>query len=133
MDPLEFFRSAVDDLEQIQSAMSGIAASPDANWKRQIIESRRKLQAQISVVSEAIRQCESGMPSPELTVRLLVALSKMRSTLAIHQAKWPAVAIDVSSADYAESLASVRQANRTFISLAREALASRPALIPRSN
>jgi hypothetical protein len=47
----------------------------------------------------------------------------MRSALALHQANWPAVSIDPSNPDYAQSTANVRAANRVFIDLARRVLA----------
>lgn len=120
---LEQFRSAVEELETIQQQLASVAKEQGCDWRRELIDLRRKLQMQIGVVAAAIGNTPSLSRDSERGPALSEALSKMRSALALHQANWPAVSIDPASFQYAQSTATVRAANRAFIDLVREALA----------
>jgi hypothetical protein len=122
LDDLQAFREAVAELERVQAAMADVTNSGGENWKREFIDLRRQLQAQIGQVARAASACRGLATSDVLARDIQEALSRMRTAVALHQANWPAVSIDPADPGYIKSSASVRAANRAFIDLAQQVL-----------
>ena len=125
MSDLTAFRDGVSELERIQAKMAGLSKCDEADWRRGLIDLRRQLQSQISRVATVAKDCDRLVSDQRLASQVRDALSHMRSTLALHQADWPAVAIDPESLDYRMSVESVRTANRAFLDLAKQVLVGR--------
>ena len=126
MDEVEPFRQAFSELVRIQAAIVDVTKAADADWRRQLIQLRRRAQTQMSDVAHALDQCRILSADTGIGRELREALSKMRSTLALHQANWSAVAIDPLNPDFVRSTAAVRAANRHFINLAHQFLGGEP-------
>lgn len=122
MSDLEAFRESVSELQRVQVALGGIDKDNGHDWRREFIDLRRKLQLQISNVATAANGSRRLSGDDGLAREVKSALSRMRSTLALHQANWPAVAIDGDNPAYVRSTASVRDANKAFMEVARRVL-----------
>ena len=126
MDELQAFRESVAELERVQAAMARVSNSGGENWKREFIELRRQLQAQIGLVARAASDCRR-LTTSDVARDIQESLSRMRTAVALHQANWPAVSIVPADPGYIESSASVRAANRAFIDLAQQLLSGEAA------
>lgn len=107
------FRAAVAELGRIQSDIVAASCSDHDGWRRDLIALRRTLQAQMTMLSQLIDGGDVDTPA-----ELREALNRMRSKVALHQANWPAVAIDRDHPDYRASVQNVRDANAEFIAVA---------------
>jgi hypothetical protein len=119
VDSLQILSDALAELEQILTRMAEMTKRTDANWKREFIEMRRQLQLQLLSVGTAADQCAEIKRNPDASAKLRAGWTKMRSTLALHQANWPAVRIDRENAEYLESTRKTRATNWEFVELAR--------------
>lgn len=108
------FLAAVAELGRIQREIVLVSAAERDGWRRDLIELRRALQAQITLVSQTIDERAADDALRE-------ALNQMRSKVALHQANWPAVAIDRADPAYRASVQDVRAANNAFMALAERA------------
>jgi hypothetical protein len=104
------FKSELAQLAEIQAAMAKAVTTGSGNWRRELVDLRRKLQTQITAVALAIDDCEIFKDNNEIKRNLRDSLSAMRSALALHQGDWPAVSIDPSDPAYVNSTAAVRAA-----------------------
>ena len=122
MQQAQSFRSAVAELQLIQAAIVEASGRTDDGWKHALIDLRRRLQVQITEVSDAIKACAAISADPEAQRSLSQALSRMRSAVALHQARWPAVQINRGDPGYLQSVAGVRAANEAFLAEARRVM-----------
>ena len=120
MDPARALASALTELERIQGAMAGLSSSAGVDWRRDLINLRRQLQAQITELGEVAKRCDALRERVGPGQDFWDRFAKMRATVALHQARWPAVAIDQSDPGYQQSIAGVRAANRAFVALAKD-------------
>ena len=120
MDSARALASALTELERIQGAMAGLSSSAGADWRRDLINLRRQLQAQITELGEVADRCDALRERTGPGQDFWDRFAKMRATVALHQARWPAVAIDQADPAYQQSIAAVRAANKTFVSLAKD-------------
>jgi hypothetical protein len=122
MDPKQALASALTELERIQAAMAGLSSSDGDDWRRDLIALRRELQVKIAELSEVAERCDALRERSGPGHDFWDKLARMRATVALHQARWPAVAIDQANPDYQQSIAGVRAANRAFVALAKDLL-----------
>ena len=123
MDSLQAFSEALAELERILTAMAEMSKRTDPDWKREFIEMRRQLQSQLATVAAAADQCLQIKGNPEAATKLREGWTKMRSSLALHQANWPAVRIDREDKSYLDSASKTRATNWAFVELARQIIA----------
>jgi hypothetical protein len=112
-------RATLDRLEEIQADLAKIATRTDEARKLDMVHLRRDLTSQIALVGKTIEPVLVGMGDPALLATFRAKFAHMRSEAAIHQAKWPAVRLGESAAEYALSVLNVREANRDFINWTR--------------
>lgn len=103
--------------------MAEMSNRTDPEWKREFIEMRRQLQSQLVTVVAAADRCAQIKSNPESATKLREGWTKMRSTLALHQANWPAVRIDQDDPGYRDSVNKTRATNWAFVDLARQIIA----------
>ncbi|WP_257557355.1 hypothetical protein [Sphingobium sp. CFD-2] len=108
------FRQAARDLEQLHREIAELDIDDERAWKKQLIDLRRRLQTQISSVGALVSKFSEFGVDRETARSFGNRFAAMRSKIALHQADWPAVAIDQKDPLYLESLANVRRANRDF-------------------
>ena len=126
MESLDHFREAIAKLESLHGELAALPKSGAEDWRDKLICYRRQLEVQKTAVAGLPVWRELG-GNEEDRIRLKAALSGMRSALALHQASWPAVAIDPDDRGYQQSVGSVREANRIFLDLARTILLKTPS------
>lgn len=102
------------DFERTQNRIVANSAATDADWRRTLISLRRQLQDSLVGMRMALRACEVAGADAAGCRDLARALSEMRSLLALHQAQWPAVAIDTADAAYRRSAQDLGRAGIGF-------------------
>ena len=120
MDNLHSFREALISFEQVEPALLDTTRRKDAAWKKDYIELRRQLQVRLTALASAGHRIQEA--NGETGARFRDAFVALRSALALHQATWPAVAIDLSNPDYKASADRVQSASRAFRELAHQAV-----------
>jgi len=103
--------------------MAVMSKRTDPTWKREFIDMRRQLQLQLTEVATAADKCSEIKRQPEASIKLREGWTRMRSTLALHQANWPAVKIDREHPGYIDSVSKTRATNWAFVELARQVIA----------
>jgi hypothetical protein len=102
------------DFERTQDRIVTNSAATGADWRRTLINLRRQLQDSLVGMRAALRACEVAGADAALCRDFASALSEMRSALALHQAQWPAVAIDTADANYQRSLQDLLRSESGF-------------------
>lgn len=110
-------------LENIQADLAAVATRTDDRRRHDLIDLRQKLSQQIAQIGKLADAVFASVQDPDMVRIYRAKFSAMRSAAALHQADWPAVRLGESVEAYRKSAARVREANRDFILLAREALA----------
>ena len=110
---------AVDDLEAALRQSAGLLEGLD-DHRMQGIAFRRQIADKVALIGSLGGQAfdENGQAG------FRGEFSKLRSAMAYHQARWPIVSIDPENPQYVESVQSLREANRNFISWVRSARAT---------
>ena len=116
--------AAVDALAAQHHLLGKIAREKAGNWKLETIRARRDLSLLLASVSSIISSSEIEEPSAGQVDagdrdRVRASLSNFRRALAMHQASYPAVAIE-GQGGYGESANTVDAAHADFVALARQ-------------
>lgn len=109
----------IDAFAKIVGDLRAISMRSDTDRRGELIALRRQLGGQI------VRLRETGAATftdAVLSDEFRSRLSKVQSLMALHQAKWPAVAIDEDDAAYRGSAQQLADANHGFIAWVRSAL-----------
>ena len=109
-------RAMIEELIDTQRAMAGAAdaARRDASCKGDLVAARRRYSDHVLVIAKALDQDPTLCANPDLAREFRERFSAMRSKVAIHQAKWPAVLIDSATEEFIASATAVRESNRAF-------------------
>lgn len=107
------------DFERTQNRIVANSVATDADWRHTLVSLRKKLQDSLVGMRTALRACEVAGADATACRDFARALSEMRSVLALHQAQWPAVAIDTADAAYQRSVQDLRHAGGEFRDNAR--------------
>lgn len=109
----------IDRLEILLADIGAVTARDDAARRRDLVDLRRQLAAQIATVGSIAEAVFADRPDLSAYRE---RFSRMRSMAALHQASWPAVILGERPEDYRASVAPMREANRVFIDWVRERL-----------
>lgn len=120
MSAWQELKRSFGDFERTQSRIVTNSAGLDADWRRSLIGLRSQLQDHLVGMRTALRACEGAGADAAACSDFARALSDMRSVLALHQAQWPAVAIDTADAAYQRSTDELRRASTGFRATARD-------------
>jgi len=118
-------RQLIEELVKVQRAM-GVAADAarnDPGRKAELVAARRRFGDLVPAISKAIDEEPRLRADPDLAHAFRERFSAMRSKVAIHQAKWPAVLIDTANDEFIASATAVRENNRAFATWALGVLA----------
>jgi hypothetical protein len=109
-------REMIQELVDTQRAMGAAAdaARRDGSRKADLVAARRRFGDHVLVITKAIDQDPRMRSDADLAREFRERFSAMRSKVAIHQAKWPAVLLDTANDEFIASAAAVRESNRTF-------------------
>ncbi len=110
---------AVDELERLLRQSAELVDGLDGH-RKQGIEFRRQIAEKVATIGSLGEQLFEAAEQ----VPFRREFSHMRSALAYHQASWPIVSIKLDDPNYRASVQSLRDANRSFISWVRRALAN---------
>jgi hypothetical protein len=110
----EKLRDAVASWKETRSELARLSTQQLDDWRLKTVRLRRALQEQIGLIGAAMNELDTATQAFDEFVTLRRALSTVRSQLAMHQAQWPAVAIQPEDRQYKASAASLRQANDVF-------------------
>lgn len=108
-----------DEFQGIQAEIVRNSEAGDVEWRRRLVDLRRGLQDSLVGMRTAVQRCEAEGSDAGICREFASALSTMRSVLALHQARWPAVAIEPSDPAYRQSTQDLRRAGSVFREIAR--------------
>ena len=111
----------LDALENLQARLAAIATRTDSERRYELIQLRKKLSGQITIMGHLSESLFAGAPDKLAEFRR--HYSAMRSVTALHQAEWPAVRLGDVDDLYRQSALRVSTANGVFVRWLREALA----------
>lgn len=106
-------------LLSLNAKIDEVLNGDDTDRKMQLVELRRKLAVQFGRTSEAGRRIVEAPQYQHFAAEFRERIGQMRSTLATHQANWPAVSIDNRNSAYQQSLADFRRARHGFLDWAK--------------
>ena len=109
----------LDNLEALLLRSAGLGEGLDKHRKKGV-EYRRQIGEKVALIGSLGEHAFGS----ETRAEFRREFSKLRSALALHQASWPIVAIDVANAQYQASVQTLRETSRSFISWVRSALAA---------
>jgi hypothetical protein len=109
-------RALVDEMVTIQTAMgdAALAAREDASQRTALVTMRKRFARQVLLISQAIDGDEQLNADPELAAEFRRRFSDMRSKIALHQAKWPAVLLDNVDPAFIKSAETIIASNHLF-------------------
>jgi len=110
----------IDALEALLGKIAAVTARDDDQRRFELVALRRELASRIASVGVAGEAVFGGSPHH---ADYRAKFSKMRSMAAIHQAQWPAVLLGERGDEFRASAAAMKEANRDFMTWARQALA----------
>jgi hypothetical protein len=110
----------IDVFAQIIDDLAAIAKRTDPERRSELIKLRRSLSDHIGRMRDVGSR---AFTDTVLTDEFRSRLSTVLNVVSMHQANWPAVAIDEREATYRDSAAAVAASNRAFIEWTRAALA----------
>lgn len=108
-------RDEVAKLERVHAALALLADRTDSGRKMELVNLRRDLATQISAISNVAEKGFLVSADDNVVREFRNALSAMRRAVALHQANFPAVALDTQGAEYNVSVKAVREANAGFM------------------
>ncbi len=108
-------RMALAELRRIMNDLHRVSRRADAERRHDLVRLRRQLSEQMPTISAAAEHCAPLIQHPELFREFRERFSAMRSAIALHQARWPAVSIDEGGEPYRQSAAAVRTRNADFL------------------
>lgn len=117
-------RALIDEMVDIQRRMGEVAyaAREDAGRKSDLVAIRRRFAQQVVAVGDAIDGDPLLAADPMLAAEFRRRLAEMRSGIAIHQAKWPAVLLDNEDEEFRTSADAIIRTNRAFAAWATSVL-----------
>jgi hypothetical protein len=116
--------AAVDALDAQHHLLGKIAREKAGNWKLATVRARRDLSQRLATVSSIMNSDDDnghsdGQVDTSDRDRVRVSLSNFRRALAMHQASYPAVAIE-GQGGYRDSANKVDAAHANFVTLVRQ-------------
>lgn len=115
-------KESLADIHAIGGQFAVLAETRPEGWRVKLVQARRAMAEALDRFSALLVKEEAGsqLPMPDLT-QLRDAASQFRTTLALHQANFPASSIDDSEA-YRKSGDAVRNAGVGFMEAAHRIL-----------
>lgn len=114
MSAWQNLKDCFDEFQTIQANIVRNSEAGDAEWRRRLVTLRSELQDSLVGMRAAVQRCEADGYDAGICREFASALSTMRSVLALHQANWPAVAIEPSDPAYRRSTQDLRRAGSVF-------------------
>ncbi len=115
-------RRSLDEMDRIQRAIGKIARRDDEGRAQDLIDARRALAAQLTLVAEQ-GAAVFGARDPALEREFRRRFGAMRSGMSYLQASWPAVKVrDDKSGDYARAAEAQRRIDVDCLTWIRTAL-----------
>lgn len=112
---------AVDRLESLLRQVGDLIGNRATDNRKAILEARRLIAEQISIVAKLGTDVAAKQ---ERAHEFRGEFSKLRSAIALHQASWPVVSINVNDPLYQKSVAQSREAYGSFLAWLKRSLAS---------
>ncbi|MBL0923338.1 MAG: hypothetical protein IBJ12_02590 [Sphingomonadaceae bacterium] len=122
MDSIGTVLVLINQLEITLEKIEAISTREDEERKYELVQLRRSLAEIIGQITEASLQLFAAISDRSIEEGFRARLNDMRHAVALHQASFPASAIDQHSADYRASVMRVRNTNREFIDWAKPML-----------
>ena len=122
MTDVAALRRSLDEMERIQRVIGGIGRREDDRRAQDLIDCRRALAAQLTLVAEQ-GAAVFGARDPALEREFRGRFSAMRSGMAYLQASWPAVKVrDDKSGGYIRAAEAQRRIDVDFLTWIRAAV-----------
>lgn len=103
-------RALVNELRQLQQRISTATLRQQRDWRYEVVNARRDIAARVGELSAMARQWDMPGHATALNAAFIDSIGDVRRALALHQAQWPAIAIDPASADFKASVGEIRAA-----------------------
>lgn len=119
MTGIKALAAEIGALETLLARIALVTAREDDQRRFDLVALRRELADRIASIGAAGEALFAGTPDH---ASYRAKFSKMRSMAAIHQAQWPAALLGERGDEFRVSAAAMKEANRDFVTWAREAL-----------
>lgn len=113
-------RALVDELRILQQRVSSATQRQQPDWRFEVVSARRDIAARIGELATLARQWPVPKHAAALNSAFTECVGNVRRALALHQAKWPAIAIDSANRDFQASVSEIRTAYDQLLSLLDE-------------
>lgn len=110
MTRLSDIGAALAELRDIHRLIVATTQEQADGWRHDLVRLRRNLAEKLGELIPLVRDSDPGRDSPAFDA-FRKALSALRTAVAEHQGRWPAVLLDLSDPSYGTSLARVREAH----------------------
>lgn len=107
------------DYHDLGLRLADILSFHEDGWKKRSIAQRRETQELFSNWRSALEAADKDKSGQARD-----AFSKMRSAIALHQAEWPVVAIDLDDPEYQRSVKNIQTLNSACIAASLELVAA---------
>lgn len=114
--------SVLREFQKLHQLMIRTPLRKDDGWKRDLIGLRRQLQMLFTQLAEVSNQIALTVPDSPVSLEYRERLSQVRHKVALHQADWPVVQIDVEDPKHRASVEGIRTACQNFIAAAEQAV-----------
>jgi hypothetical protein len=103
MMDLREVEAALRDLHATHRAIGGVTGGQAEGWRLELVRLRRALAEKIGLLSNGLNQWSPPPEAAAFHAALRRDLSALRASLAEHQARWPAVSVDIEAPDHVRS------------------------------
>lgn len=110
-------RALVDDLRQLQQRVSTATLRQLPDWRFEVVSARRDIAARIGELSTLARQRAAPETAIAINAAFIDSIGNVRRALALHQAQWPAIAIDSTNPKFQSSVSEIRAAYDQLLAL----------------
>jgi seryl-tRNA(Sec) selenium transferase len=117
---LAALEEALREFENTRAQIVRNSAESNPQWRQSLVNLRRTLQDSVAKMRAALSVYENDGGNKQYCAAFAKALSSMRNAIAIHQAEWPAVSIEIENPEYNESVQRLRATANDFYTLSAD-------------
>lgn len=125
-------RSAMDDTQQLWSEMDALRTERAPDWRKRFVATRRRQQMLHQRIADCAEECFRQGYGCDVEPAFRRAINLLRSSIALHQANWPVVSIDLDDPLYREAVNEASTHSQALLHVVERILASRGAEQPSS-
>ncbi len=117
-------RSAMDETQLLWSEMDALRTERAPDWRKRFVAARRRQQILHQQIADAADACFRQGYAREIEPEFRRAINLLRSTIALHQATWPVVSIDLDDPAYKEAVSAATVHSQALVDAVEHIIAS---------